>query len=58
VVVTPPRLVEMKLMAWRDQDRVHLCDLIGIRLVERGLLVQLPQLLADRLAGLLDEQGR
>ena len=57
-VVTLPRLVEMKLMAGRDQDRVHLRDLIGVGLVDRQLLGALPAELAARLAPLLDEQGR
>jgi hypothetical protein len=57
-VVTLPRLIEMKLMAWRDQDRVHLRDLIECGLVERALLTNLHPLLAERLTPLLDEQGR
>jgi hypothetical protein len=57
-VVTIPRLIEMKLMANRDQDRVHLRDLIGVGLVDRQLLASLPVELAARLVPLLDEQGR
>jgi hypothetical protein len=57
VVVSLPRLVEMKLMAWRDQDRVHLRDIIGVGLVDRSQLAPLPALLAERLASLLDDLG-
>jgi hypothetical protein len=48
----------MKLMANRDQDRVHLRDLIGVGLVARGLLDDLPTELAARLDQLLTEEGR
>ena len=57
-VVTLPRLVEMKLMANRDQDRVHLRDLIDVGLVDRRMLSDLPPELAAGLAKLLEEQGR
>ena len=51
-------LVRMKLIANRDQDRVHLRDLIDVGLVERNLLAGLPRELADRLDALLTEAGR
>lgn len=57
-VVSLPKLVEMKLMANREQDRLHLRDLIDVGLVERALLNTLPNELAARLATLLTEQGR
>ena len=57
-VVTLPGLVLMKLMANRDQDRVHLRDLIDVGLVERDLLPGLPDELAARLGALLTEAGR
>jgi hypothetical protein len=57
-VVALPGLVRMKLMANRDQDRVHLRDLIDVGLVGRDLLADLPPELAARLAALLTEQGR
>jgi hypothetical protein len=47
----------MKLIANRDQDRVHLRDLIGVGLVGRELLVDLPPELATRLDTLLSELG-
>ena len=57
-VVSLPGLVRMKLMANRDQDRVHLRDLIDVGLVVRGLLQTLPPELANRLETLLTEGGR
>jgi hypothetical protein len=57
-VVALAKLVEMKLMANRDQDRVHLRDLIEVGLVDRTLLADLPPELRERLAPLLDELGR
>jgi hypothetical protein len=57
-VISLAKLVEMKLMAGRDQDRVHLRDLIGVGLVGRELLDGLPPTLSAVLASLLDEQGR
>jgi hypothetical protein len=57
-VVSLSDLVRMKLMANRDQDRVHLRDLIDVGLIGRGLLVGLPTELASRLEVLLSEQGR
>jgi hypothetical protein len=57
-VVSLPGLVLMKLMANRDQDRVHLRDLIDVGLVSRDLLAGLPPELAGRLEALLTELGR
>lgn len=51
-------LVQMKLMANRDQDRVHLRDMIGVGLVTRDILSKLPTDLASRLDVLLTEEGR
>jgi hypothetical protein len=48
----------MKLTANRDQDRVHLRDLIDVGLAGRDLLANLPRELADRLEALLSEMGR
>jgi hypothetical protein len=48
----------MKLMANREQDRLHLRDLIDVGLVTREHLGGLPAELAERLEGLLREQGR
>jgi hypothetical protein len=57
-VVSVPALVRMKLLANRDQDRVHLRDMIEVGLLERDLLQQLPPELAARLDALLSEVGR
>jgi len=51
-------LVLMKLQANRDQDRVHLRDMIEVGLVGRGLLAELPPAMAERLEALLVESGR
>ena len=48
----------MKLQANRDQDRVHLRDMIDVGLVGRDLLDRLPSDLAPRLETLLAESGR
>ncbi len=47
-------LVRMKLTAFRDKDRVHLRDLIGVGLVDASWLACLPAELAGRLKQLLD----
>lgn len=57
-VVTLAGLVRMKLMSNRDQDRVHLRDLIDVGLVTRDLLTTLPPELASPLDALLSEAGR
>lgn len=51
-------LMYMKLMANRDQDRVHLRDLIDVDLVGRDMFHGLPPELAVRLDDLLTEMGR
>jgi hypothetical protein len=57
-VVSLAGLVRMKLMSNRDQDRVHLRDMIDVGLIERSLLQTLPPELASRLDTLLSEAGR
>jgi hypothetical protein len=57
-VVSLPGLVLMKLMANRDQDRVHLRDLIEVGLVSRDMMPSLPPELSARLDALLTEAGR
>jgi hypothetical protein len=57
-VVSLAGLIRMKLMSNRDQDRVHLRDLIDVRLAQRDLLQTLPPELASRLDALLSEAGR
>ena len=57
-VVSLAGLVRMKLMSNRDQDRVHLRDLIEVGLVDRSFLAPLPPELAGRLDALLSETGQ
>src|SRR5216684_3606813 len=46
-------LVRMKLIAWRDKDRTHLRDLIGVGLIDATWPARLPAPLGDRLQQLL-----
>lgn len=57
-VVSLAGLVRMKLLSYRDQDRLHLRDMIEVDLIDRSLLEGLPRELADRLDALLTESGR
>ncbi|MGH7140885.1 MAG: nucleotidyl transferase AbiEii/AbiGii toxin family protein [Pirellulales bacterium] len=54
-VATLEALVRMKLIAWRDKDRTHLRDLIGVGLVDATWPMRLPPPLGDRLQQLLDD---
>jgi hypothetical protein len=51
-------LVTMKLQAYRDHDRTHLRDMIGVELIDRSILTQLPPQLAKLLEPLLDDAGK
>ncbi len=57
-VVSLAGLVRMKLMANRDQDRVHLRDMIEVGLIQREQVAALPPELATVLDALLAEAGR
>jgi hypothetical protein len=57
-VVSLPALVLMKLLSNRDQDRLHLRDLIEVGLVTRDFLKDLPREMVERLDALLTESGR
>jgi hypothetical protein len=57
-VVSLAGLVRMKLVSNRDQDRVHLRDLIDVGLVGRDLQQTLPAEIANRLDDLLRESGQ
>lgn len=48
-------VVRMKLIAWRDKDRVHLLDLIGVGLLDATWPARLPPPLGARLQQLLDD---
>jgi hypothetical protein len=54
-VVALEALVRMKLTAWRDKDRMHLRDLIGVGLIDATWPARLPPPLGDRLQQLLDD---
>lgn len=53
-VINLDALVRIKLTAFRDKDRTHLRDLIGVGLVDRSWLNTLALPLRDRLQLLLD----
>ena len=48
-------LARMKLTAFRDKDRMHLRDLLGVGLVDASWLARLPANLAARLQQILDD---
>lgn len=56
-VIDLDALVRIKLTAFRDKDRTHVRDLIGVGLVTSEMLTRLPDVLAGRLKGLLDTPG-
>lgn len=47
-------LVRMKLTSFRDKDRTHLRDMIGVGLVDESWPARLSGVLGSRLQGLLD----
>lgn len=47
-------LVRMKLISWRDKDRMHLRDLVDVGLIDAGWPLKMPTTLAARLQELLD----
>jgi hypothetical protein len=53
-VVALESLVKMKLTSFRDKDRTHLRDMIGVGLVDETWLARLPDELSSRLKELLD----
>ncbi len=54
-VATLDALVRMKLIAWRDKDRTHLRDMIGVGLLDATWPARFPASLGDRLQRLLDD---
>ena len=54
-VVSLEALVKMKLIAWRDKDRTHLRDMIGVGLLDATWPARFPPPLGDRLQELLDD---
>ena len=53
-VVALVSLVRMKLTSFRDKDRTHLRDMIGVGLVDESWLPRLPVELSSRLKEVLD----
>lgn len=53
-VISLESLVRMKLIAWRDKDRTHLRDMIGVGQIDVTWPARFPTLLGDRLQHLLD----
>ena len=45
----------MKLTSFRDKDRVHIRDLIGVGLVDESWCERVPASLRDRLQAMLDD---
>lgn len=56
-VLTLPALVQIKLTAFRDKDRMHLRDLLEVGLVDASFLDRYPPELAARLKLLIDTPG-
>ena len=54
-VATLKALIKMKLIAWRDKDRTHLRDLIGVGLIDATWPARFPPPLGERLQQLLDD---
>lgn len=54
-VASLPALVRMKLLSWRDKDRTHLRDLIGVGLIDASWPARFPPPLDERLQQLLDD---
>lgn len=48
-------LVRMKLISFRDKDRMHLRDLVGVGLVDESWPARFPARLAERLQAILDD---
>jgi len=53
-VIALEPLITMMLASYRNQDHMHLRDLIGVRLIDASWLAKLPPELAGRLRQILD----
>lgn len=47
-------LIQMKLLANRRKDQVHIADMIGVGLIDQTWLARLPPVLAERLKAILE----
>ena len=56
-VLTLEGLVRMKLTSWRDKDRTHLRDLVGVGLIGAWWPARFLPKLAERLQHILDTPG-
>jgi hypothetical protein len=56
-VVTLEALVRMKLVSNRDKDRTHVRDMIGVGLIDETWPARFPEVLAERLRGMLATPG-
>lgn len=54
-IVTLEALVQIKLTAYRDKDRVHLRDMIEVGLIDEKWASRYPPALGERLQALLDD---
>lgn len=54
-LVPLPDLVRMKLISFRDKDRMHLRDLLSVGLIDESWTGRLPEELAARLQIILDD---
>lgn len=54
-VISLEALTRMKLISWRDKDRTHLRDLIGVGLIDATWPARFPPPLGGRLQELLDD---
>jgi hypothetical protein len=54
-VVDLEAVARMTLIAWRDKDRTHLRDMIGVGLVDATWPARFPAPLGERLQRLLDD---
>jgi hypothetical protein len=54
-VINLESLVRMKLTSYRDKDRTHLRDMIGVGLIDETWPAKLPPELGQRLQALLDD---
>jgi hypothetical protein len=56
-ILNLPALVQIKLTAFRDKDRIHLRDLLDVGLIDGSRVGRYPRPLASRLQHLLDTPG-
>lgn len=55
VLIPLETLVRMKLISFRDKDRMHLRDLLAVGLIDDSWLARFPDTLAERLRAILND---